>query len=449
MSETNKIARGADNEQAPDPRTTTQTQFTRAHMHIVGLKRGLIDFFQVPKRRTKVCFPIEMDDGSVKTFEGFRVLHNQTLGPGKGGIRYHPDVTEEEVAALATLMTWKCALLKVPFGGAKGGVVCDPKALSEAELRRITRRFIHELYGLIGPNTDIPAPDLYTNEQTMAWIYDTYDVLHPGGNNLPVVTGKPLDLGGSLGRREATGLGCLYAAERLFEVSPPAGVSSIDGAKVVVQGFGNAGSVAARKFQDAGGVIIAVSDSQGGICDEAGLDLDLVAAYRQEHGTVVGMPDTRTLTNADLLTLDCNILIPAALGDQITKENARQIKANLIVEAANRPITPEADIILAENGIMVLPDILANAGGVTVSYFEWVQNIGNEEWELDEVNLKMRRKMRNAVDVVVERWRALKEEARADENKEETTYPTDLRTAAMVVAIERVAKATLQRGIWP
>jgi glutamate dehydrogenase (NAD(P)+) len=432
-----------------EPLSITQVQFARAQAHITDLKRGLIDFFQVPKRRVKVCFPIEMDDGSVQTFEGFRVLHNQTLGPGKGGIRYHPDVTENEVTALATLMTWKCALLNVPFGGAKGGVVCDPKSLSPAELRRITRRFVHELSGMIGPNTDIPAPDLYTNEQTMAWIYDTYDVLHPGANNRPVVTGKPLGLGGSLGRSEATGLGCLYATERLLEISPRPGLSRIEGAKIVVQGFGNAGSVAARKFREAGAIIIAVSDSQGGICDEAGLDLDAVTAYRREHDTVVGMPGTRTLTNDDLLTLDCDILIPAAIGCQITKENADQIKATLIVEAANRPTTTDADLILAERGIAVLPDILANAGGVTVSYFEWVQNIGNEEWELDEVNLKMRNKMRHAVEVVVMRQQALRAQSENETPDRDKEKCTDLRTAALVVAIERVAKATLQRGIWP
>lgn len=449
MTDTGTPNADPNDKQDTEPLSITQIQFARAHAHIKGLKRGLIDFFQVPKRTIKVCFPIEMDDGSVRTFQGFRVLHNQVLGPGKGGIRYHPDVTESEVAALATLMTWKSALLRVPFGGAKGGVICDPKTLSEAELRRITRRFIHELYGMIGPNTDVPAPDLYTNEQTMAWIYDTYDALHSGENNRPVVTGKPLDLGGSLGRAEATGLGCLYATERLFEIAPPQGVSGIDGAKVVVQGFGNAGSVAARKFHEAGAEIIAVSDSQGGIYNEAGLDLDEVSAYRREHGTVVGMPDTRTITNEDLLVLDCNILIPAAVGCQITEENADQIKANLIVEAANRPTTPGADAILARKGIMVLPDILANAGGVTVSYFEWVQNIDNEEWELDEVNRKMQRKMRQAVDIVVARWRELQDETSSQEPDTPSKEIVDLRTAALVVAIERVAKATLQRGIWP
>lgn len=439
-----------------EPLAITRTQFERAGAHVKGLKRGLIEFFQVPKRTVKVCFPIELEDGSVQTFQGFRALHSQVLGPGKGGIRYHPEVTEREIIALATLMTWKCALLKIPFGGAKGGVICDPKALSETELRRITRRFVHELFGIIGPYTDIPAPDLYTNEQTMAWIYDTYDALHPGANNRAVVTGKPLDLGGSLGRNEATGLGCLYATERLLEIAPERLLSGIEGATIAVQGFGQAGSVAARKFQEVGALIIAVSDSQGGIYDESGLDLGAVTEYRRDHGTVVGMPGTRTITNDDLLTLDCNILIPAAIGSQINGENADEIKASLIVEAANAPTTPAADVILARKGTVVLPDILANAGGVTVSYFEWVQNIGNEEWDLEDVNRKMRRQMHRAVDAVVDRWRTLKSEA--SKSDEETIMvgenghgsdPTDLRTAALVVAIERVARATLQRGIWP
>lgn len=431
--------------EAKETRSMTQIQFARAYPYIEGLPRGLIEFFQVPKRAVTVCFPIEMEDGSVQTFCGFRVLHNQALGPGKGGVRYHPDVTEAEVTSLATLMTWKCALLGVPFGGAKGGVVCNPKELSQAELRRITRRFVHELNGLIGPNTDIPAPDLYTDEQTMAWIYDTYNAMHPGANNRPVVTGKPIELGGTEGRPEATGLGCLFATQRLLDVYPLPDLKSVKGARVAVQGFGHAGSVAARKFQEAGAIVIAVSDSQGGIHEESGLDLDAVAAYRAEHHTVVGMPETRSITNADLLTLDCDILIPAALGGQITKDNAHEVKAKLIVEAANGPTTPDADLILMEKGVVVLPDILANAGGVTVSYFEWVQNTENEQWDLVDVNAKMQRKMNHAVDFVVGRWNKLT----ADLATQASAAKVDLRTAALIVAIERVARATLQRGIWP
>jgi len=399
-----------------------------------------------------------MEDGSVRTFHGYRVLHNRVMGPGKGGIRYHPEVTVREVAALAALMTWKCAIVKVPFGGAKGGVVCDPKELTETDLRRVTRRFIHELGDNIGPHTDIPAPDLYTNEQTMAWIYDTYDILHPGSNNRPVVTGKPLDLGGSVGRREATGFGALLVTERFLEVAPLPGLTDLRGARVAVQGYGQVGIAAAQAFRDAGARIIALSDSQGAIHNDSGLDLDAVAAHKREHGTLVGLPESRSLTNEGLLGLDCDILIPAALGNQIRQDNADKIRAKLVVEAANAPTTPAADDILSARGIVVLPDILVNAGGVTVSYFEWVQNIENEEWDLAEVNRRLRQRLRRGVDAVVECWREIK--AGATLPLENTAEPAeappptaaripDLRTAALVVAVRRVARATLQRGIWP
>lgn len=425
------------------PGSITAAQFARAKAHVKGLKRGLIEFLQSPKRTVKVNFPIEMEDGSVRTFQGLRTLHNNVLGPGKGGIRYHPTVTEEEIVDLAALMTWKSALLNIPFGGAKGGVICDSKSLGEAELRRITRRFIHELGPNIGPYTDIPAPDMYTDEQTMAWIYDTYNAMHPGANNRPVVTGKPLDLGGSRGRNEATGLGCLYATERLLEFGVPEGLEGLSGARVAIQGFGQVGAVAARHFMEAGARIVAVCDSQGGAQAEAGLDLNAVAAHRREHGTVAGTPGTAGLTGEELLAVDCDILIPAALGAQITAANAGAVRARLIVEGANAPVTPDAEPILAANGVVVLPDIVANGGGVTVSYFEWVQNTENEEWELDVVNRKMQARMRRAVEVAVARWRTLTAEAGPDDG------PVDLRTAALVVAVERVARATLQRGIWP
>ena len=431
-----------------DPLKIAQHQFRRAHKHLGGLKRGLVEFFQLPKRTLTVCFPIEMEDGSVKTFRGYRVLHNRVLGPGKGGIRYHPDVTVEEVAALAALMTWKCALVKVPFGGAKGGVVCDPKSLGEAELRRITRRFAHELGDNIGPHTDIPAPDMYTDEDTMAWIYDTYDQLHPGANNRPVVTGKPLDLGGSLGRHEATGLGCFFATERFLQIAPLPGLDQIEGARVAIQGMGQVGSVAARAFRDAGASIIALSDSQGAIYSDHGLDLEAVGSFKDAHGTVVGLPESTTITNNDLLALDCDILIPAALGQQIMQDNAGAVQAKLIVEAANAPTTPVADDMLSARGIPVLPDILANAGGVTVSYFEWVQNIENQEWDLDAINGGLKKRMHRACDAVVDRWRSLRHKA-IEEGADDSVPSVDLRTAALVVAVQRLAKATLQRGIWP
>jgi glutamate dehydrogenase (NAD(P)+) len=438
-----------------DPLEAQAEHFRRARVHLKSFKRGLIDFFEAPKRSLGVCFPVEMDDGSVRTFRGYRILHNHVLGPGKGGIRYHPDVTGTEVAALATLMTWKCALVKVPFGGAKGGVACDPKSLSEIELRRITRRFVHELGDNIGPHTDIPAPDLYTNEQTMAWIYDTYDLLHPGHNNRPVVTGKPLELGGSLGRREATGLGAYFATERFLEIEPPANLPRLAGATVAIQGSGQVGQVAAGAFREAGALVIALSDSQGGIYCAEGLDLAAAEAHKHEHGTLVGLPETTTITNEDLLALDCDILVPAALGNQIRRDNAGQIKAKLVVEAANAPTTPAGDDILRQRGVVVLPDILVNAGGVTVSYFEWVQNIENQEWALDDINLRLRHRMNRAVDAVVECWRQLRtetgQEDHAGEDGEATAQgaSVDLRTAALVVAVRRVAKATLQRGIWP
>jgi glutamate dehydrogenase/leucine dehydrogenase len=434
-------------------------RFERASRYLDGMKRGLVDFLNSPKRTISVCFPIELEDGSVVTFRGYRVVHNRVLGPGKGGIRYHPDVNADQMRALAALMTWKCALIDVPFGGAKGGVACDPKTLSETDLRRITRRYISELGDSIGPHTDIPAPDLYTNEQTMAWIYDTYDIFHQGEDNLATVTGKPLDLGGSEGRYEATGRGCLYATQRLLERGGVEGLSELKGARVAIQGFGNVGSVAARLFQQEGAVIVAVSDSQGGIHDEKGLDLDAVQTYKAEHGTVVGLPETLTITNDDLLEVDCEILIPAALTNQIHEENADRIRASLIVEGANGPITPDADDILCRNGVIVLPDILANAGGVTVSYFEWVQNIEHESWELERINHKLRAQMTRAVDTVFDRWQCLLTFKKADddtENPEDSDSTTaeecllpDLRTAALVVAIERMAKVTLERGIWP
>ena len=438
-----------------DPLGNQAEHFRRARKHLKGFKRGLIEFFEAPKRSVEVSFPVEMEDGSVQRFHGYRILHNHVLGPGKGGIRYHPDVTESEVAALATLMTWKCALVKVPFGGAKGGVVCDPKSLSESELRRITRRFVHELGGNIGPNTDIPAPDLYTDEQTMAWVYDTYDILHPGKNNRPVVTGKPLELGGSVGRRDATGLGIYFATERFLEIEPLPGLKGIADAKVAIQGFGQVGKVVAKSFHDAGAIIVALSDSEGGIQDDAGLDLVAAEAFKKEHGTLVGLPETKTITNEDLLELDCDILVPAALGHEIRQDNAHRIRAKLVVEAANAPTTPAAGDILQSRGIAVLPDILANAGGVTVSYFEWVQNIQFEEWGLDEINARLRHRMREAVNSVVDCWRTLHTEPNQDESDSdseggELTEATDnLRVAALVVALRRVAKATLQRGIWP
>jgi glutamate dehydrogenase/leucine dehydrogenase len=438
-----------------NPYAISRRQLDRAVQCLPGLKRGLVEFLKCPQRTITLCFPVEMDDGSVRTFTGYRVQHNRVRGPGKGGIRYHPAVDVDEVRALASWMTWKCALVDVPFGGAKGGVVCDPKELSETELRKITRRFIADLGDDIGPYTDIPAPDLYTNAQTMAWIYDTYDGMHPGENNLPVVTGKPLDLGGSLGRPEATGRGCLYATQELISCGGVPALSGLEGARVAIQGYGEVGSVAARLFRDEGARIIALSDSQGAITNEAGLDLDVATEFKATHGSLIGVPGTQTVTNEQLLEIDCDILIPAALETQIRRSNAARIRARLICEAANGPTTPEADEILHDAGVVVLPDILANAGGVTVSYFEWAQNFEHKQWDLSTINDRLRHKMSTAVQTTIERWRQL---AVADSPGRESPEepPTshrpgtiDLRTAALVVALERVAQVTLERGIWP
>jgi len=436
-----------------DPVFISDQQFDRAARYIVGLRTGLIDFLKKPKRIITVNFPIELDDGSVESFTGYRVVHNRVFGPGKGGIRFHPEVSEKEVVSLAKLMTWKCALVNIPFGGAKGGVVCDPKSLSEGELRRITRRFTAEISDVIGPYKDIPAPDLYTDAQTMAWIYDTFDMLSPGQNNRPVVTGKPIEMGGSFGRHEATGTGSVFATERFLSKALLPNQLEIAGARVVIQGFGDVGSIAADAFHRRGARIIAVSDSQGGIYREAGLDPEKVGQYKAEHGTVVGMPDTSTITNDNLLELDCDILVPAALGNQIHGGNANNVKARLIVEAANNPTTPQADDILYKKGIHILPDILVNAGGVTVSYYEWVQNHANEQWDLEEITQKLKAKMYKAVDEVFSRWQCfvVGELPLPNDGTDGPQCPPapDFRTVAMTIAVERVMKATLIRGIWP
>jgi glutamate dehydrogenase/leucine dehydrogenase len=427
-------------------------QFDRAVGYLPGLRRGLIDFLRRPARAVVVQFPIEMDDGSVRMFSGYRVLHSQVRGPGKGGIRYHPDVTLDEVCALAAWMTWKCALADIPFGGAKGGVACNPKELSETVLRRITRRYVSDLGDNIGPYVDIPAPDIYTDARTMAWIYDTYAVLHPGRNNLPVVTGKPVDMGGSLGRREATARGCLFATQRALARGAVPGLKGLDGARVVIQGFGNAGAIAAELFQAAGARVIAVSDSRGGVLAAGGLDLPAVRRHKAARGTVVGAPGTKEISNDDLLLLECDVLIPAALEAQIRSDNAERVRARFVVEAANGPTTPEADRVLFSRGIPVLPDILANAGGVTVSYFEWVQNIENEKWDEADVNAKLRTKMERATDAILDKQAALTGAIRAGtlrDGRGQVPEPPDLRTAALALAVERVAAVTLERGIWP
>jgi len=422
-------------------------QFERALTWIDDLKVGLVEYLINPKRTIHVRFPIHMDDGSIQTFHGFRVLHNRVRGPGKGGIRYHPNVSEAEVSALAAFMTWKTAVVNLPFGGAKGGIVCNPKELSRGELRRITRRFVTELGDAIGPHTDIPAPDVYTDQQTMAWIYDTFDMMHPGQNNRAVVTGKPLELGGSLGRDEATARGSLYATRQLLKRGVVPNMPVLDGARVAIQGYGNAGGTAARLFHEAGARIVAVSDSGGGISSDSGLDPEKVLAHKKDSGSVAGLPETTAISNEELLAYDCDILIPAALECQIRADNADKVKAKLIVEDANGPLTTAADEILQAKDILVLPDIVANSGGVVVSYFEWVQNLDNKQWELEKVEFLLNQRMVRAVDDTVDVWTDLKAKHKNGFNGKQSG-PT-LRDAALTLAIKRLATVILQRDIWP
>jgi glutamate dehydrogenase (NAD(P)+) len=421
-------------------------QFDRAVAYLPRLQRGLIDFLKRPARTVILEFPVELADGSVRTFTGYRVLHSHVRGPGKGGLRYHPAVTLDEVRALAAWMTWKCALIDVPFGGAKGGVCCDPKTLGEADLRKITRRYVADLGDLIGPHTDIPAPDMYTNAQTMAWVYDTYAMMHPGRHNLPAVTGKPTDLGGSQGRHDATARGCLFACQRVLARGMVPGLADLAGARVAIQGFGNAGSFAARLFAEAGAHVVAVSDSRGGVVREVGLDVAAVNAHKEKTGSVAGLAGARPIDNDGLLTLECDVLIPAALENQIRRNNAAAVRARLICEAANGPTTPAADRVLFGRGIPVVPDILANSGGVCVSYFEWVQNLENEQWDLAEVIEKLKLKMQRATDAVFDKQAEVNRAVAASGRGAE---PIDLRTAALLVAIERVAHVAVERGIWP
>jgi glutamate dehydrogenase (NAD(P)+) len=405
-----------------------QHQFDLAAERL-NLDPGLRKVLREPRREFTVHFPVKMDDGTVEVFTGYRVQHNLGRGPAKGGIRYHQDVTLDEVKALAMWMTWKCAVVGIPYGGGKGGVQVDPKKLSKRELEGLTRRFATELSVLIGPEKDIPAPDVNTNAQVMAWIMDTYS-MHQGYTVPGVVTGKPISLGGSEGRNEATARGAVYCIE---EAAPRLGLD-LDASTVVVQGFGNAGSIAALLLAEIGARVIAVSDSTGGIHAPGGLDVKAVVNWKAEHGTVRGFPGARDVTNQELLTIECDILVPAALEKQIHADNAPRIRARLIAEAANGPTTPDADRILHERGIFLIPDILCNAGGVTVSYFEWVQDLNRDHWTESVVNAKLREIMVKAFGEV----HAMHERAQCD-----------MRMAAYLVAVDRVASTTALRGLYP
>jgi glutamate dehydrogenase (NAD(P)+) len=405
-----------------------QRQFDLAADRL-NLDPGLRKVLREPRRELTVHFPVKMDDGSVQVFTGYRVQHNLGRGPAKGGLRYHQDVSLDEVKALAMWMTWKCAVVGIPYGGGKGGVIVDPKRLSAKELEGLTRRFATEIEVLIGPERDIPAPDVNTNAQVMAWIMDTYS-MHQGYTVPGVVTGKPISLGGSEGRNEATARGAVFC---IVEAARHLGMD-LGSARVVIQGFGNAGSIAARLMAAEGSTVIAVSDSTAGIHNPNGLDIDRVISWKQEHGSVRGFPGSTEISNAELLELDCDVLIPAALEGQITHDNASRIKARIVAEAANGPTTPDADEILHANGSFLIPDILCNAGGVTVSYFEWVQDLNRDHWSEAIVNEKLREIMVKAFGEVLD----IAEREQCDN-----------RTAAYLLAVKRVADATAMRGLYP
>ena len=411
-----------------DPWINAQRQFDAA-ADLLQLSPGVRRFLREPQRQLSVHFPVRMDDGSVRMFEGYRVQHNVIRGPAKGGVRYHPDVSISEVKALAMWMTWKCAVVGVPFGGAKGGVIVDPSRLSQRELERLTRRYATEISVLIGPKCDIPAPDVNTTPQVMAWIMDTVSMA--AGYSVPaVVTGKPLAVGGSLGRGEATGRGCAIVARQACHRlgRNPAELT------VAVQGFGNVGGVAAVLMAEDGFRICAVSDRFGGIYSERGMDAAAVVEHVRRTGSVVDFPGTRPIGNAELLEAPVDVLVPAALENQITARNADRVKASLILEGANGPTTPDADEILARRGVTVVPDIVANAGGVTVSYFEWVQGLQAFFWEKAEINRRLERIMSAAFNASWEASQRLK---------------VPLRLGAYSIAVQRVADATALRGIYP
>jgi glutamate dehydrogenase (NAD(P)+) len=395
---------------------------------LLALEPGIWRILTRPKRQIVVSCPIQMDNGEIEVFTGYRVQYNITLGPAKGGIRYHPDVTLDEVTALAAWMTWKCAVAQLPFGGGKGGVVCDPSRMSKRELEALTRRYVAEIIDAIGPEKDVPAPDVNTNDQVMAWFMDTYS-MHVGHTETAVVTGKPVEMGGSLGRREATGRGVMIITREAAKHRQLA----IEGATVAVQGFGNVGSVSADLLVRIGAKVVGVSDWKGGVYNAAGLDVPAMLKHVAQHKTIDGFPGGQPLTNEELLALDVDVLIPAALENQITEDNAAAVRAKIVVEGANGPTTPQAHQMLHDRGIFVVPDILANAGGVTASYFEWVQNRHGYYWSEDEVNTRLEAKMIEAFTAVL---------------ATSTKYKVDMRTAAYAVAIARVGNVTRLRGMY-
>lgn len=424
----------AANKTEPSVYEMAQQQFYQVADRI-GLDSGIRQILAQPKRILVTYFPVKMDSGEVQVFAGYRVQHSLARGPAKGGIRYHPAVTLDEVKALAMWMTWKCAVVNIPYGGAKGGVACDPKTLSPGELERLTRRYATEISIVIGPESDIPAPDVGTNPKIMAWIMDTYS-MHRGYSVPGVVTGKPVSIGGSLGRVDATGRGCMIVAGKAYKHLD----RSLAGSTVAVQGFGNVGSVAARLLAEQGCKIIGATDSSGGVYSKRGLAASELIRYKESGGSLSSFPKGDRITNAELLALPCDILVLAALEGQITSANASKVKAKLIVEGANGPTTPEADLLLDDMGVLVIPDVLANAGGVVVSYFEWVQDLQYHFWDEEEVNQRLEKILARSYDDVL----ALSLSQR-DHGKEKA----NLRTAAYILAIQRVAAAMTLRGIYP
>jgi glutamate dehydrogenase/leucine dehydrogenase len=397
---------------------------------ILNLEEGMLEILANPKRILTVSIPTRMDDGSIKVFTGYRSQHNDARGPHKGGIRYHPDVTLDEVKALSMWMTWKCAIANIPYGGGKGGIICNPKQMSENELERMTRRFAYLIADVIGPYRDIPAPDVYTGGKEMAWIMDTYSALKGNYVQPEVITGKPIAIGGSLGRNEATGRGLAYTvreAAKKMEID-------MKQATFVVQGFGNAGQFSSKLVEEQGAKMIAASDSQGSIIKTDGISVDALMKFKRETGSIVGFEDAKSITNDELLETECTILIPAALENQITKNNADKIKTQIIAEAANGPTTPEADEILFKKDILVIPDVLANGGGVTVSYFEWLQNLRRDYWTEEEVNKRL--------DINITK-------SFYDVYDTHTKYKIDMRKAATLLALKRVVEAINIRGLWP
>src|SRR5437588_12513192 len=411
-----------------NPFEIAKQQFDRAADYL-ELDQSLRNVLRSAKRQLIVSIPVRMDGGETKVFEGYRVQHNIARGPAKGGIRYHPNVTLDEVKALASWMTWKCATIGIPYGGGKGGVICDPKSMSMAELERLTRRYAVEIAPIVGPDRDIPAPDVYTDSQTMAWIMDTISMVR-GHTELGVVTGKPLSLGGSQGRHEATARGALYALREACKVR---GVH-LRGSRVAVQGFGNAGSIIARLAAQDGARVVAACDSKSGVYSESGLDVQAALKHKEETGALRGLVNAKEIAPDDVLEVDCDILCPSALENSITLKNVGRVKAKIIAELANGPTTPGADRVFEDDGVLLIPDILANAGGVTVSYYEWVQDQYSFFWSERRINQTLEETIADAFNKV---------------HQTATRYGTDLRTGAYILAIDRVAEATRVRGIFP